>query len=123
MSETDGSPYRPIHIDGEAMAKYIQFGNGEPIPCTDIHIEWEHEPKSDPLQLPLLNKFEGSLTAPISSWGMSRIMRAIGEEATADRIDFEAHRDLAELNVMLDGFYGDQRDIQVKPPVGEQNSA
>lgn len=87
---------------------FVQFGDGKPIPCTDIHIEWEREPKSDPLQLPQLDKFEGSLTAPISSWGMSRIMRAVGEETTADRIDFEAHPDLAELNVMMDGFYGGQ---------------
>lgn len=85
---------------------FMQFGDGEPIPVTDIRIEWKHEPEPDAPQLPLLDKFECSLTAPISSWGMSGIMRAVGEESMADRIDFEAHPDLTELNVMLDGFYG-----------------
>lgn len=102
----DDDLYRPIHIDGEAMAKYIQFGNGEPVPVTDVQWTFEREP-APYLQLPLLSDFEASFTSPISSWGMSGIMRAVGEEATADRIDFEAHPDVAELNVMLDGFYGE----------------
>lgn len=86
---------------------FIQFGDSEPIPVTNV--QWTFKPEPSPyLRLPLLSSFEVSFTGPISSWGASGIMRAVGEEAMADRIDFEAHPDLAELDVQLDGFYGDQ---------------
>lgn len=105
MSDSEDNPYRPVHIDGEAMARFIQFGDGEPIPVTDI--QWTFKQEATPyLHLPLLSSFEASFTSPVSSWAASGIMRAVGEEAMADRIDVEAHPDLAELNVMMDGFYG-----------------
>jgi hypothetical protein len=87
---------------------FIQFGDGEPIPVTDISWTLKREAVPDYLRLPLLGEFEASLTAPISSWAASGIMRAVGDESMADRIDFEAHPDLAELNVQMDGYYGDQ---------------
>lgn len=59
---------------------FIQFGDGEPIPCTDIRIEWKREP------------------------GRPRIIQ--GEVV---RSALEAREpDPAELNVQEDGFYGGQ---------------
>ncbi|ACU71868.1 hypothetical protein Caci_2959 [Catenulispora acidiphila DSM 44928] len=88
-------------IDG-----FIQFGDGKPIPVTDISIEWERDPAPHLPHLPLLSEFE--VTLPMSIETGSKILRIVGEESLADRINIAIHPDLAELNLQLDGFYGGQ---------------
>lgn len=88
---------------------FIQFGDGEPIPVTDVHIEYTRGAVPAVPQFLPLNNYSVTFTGPISSWATSGLLRIVGEEAAADRIDIAAHPDLAELNVMMDGFYGDDR--------------
>lgn len=85
---------------------FIQFGGGEPIPCTDIRIEWKREPLPDVPRLPLLSGYE--VTLPLPSETAARMLRMVGLPEVADRVEITAHPDLAELNVMMDGFYGGQ---------------
>lgn len=83
---------------------FIQFGNGEPIPVADVHIKWQRMPVPDVPRLPLLSEYEVTLPLPFEA--ASRILRIVGEENMADRIDVAAHPDLAELDLVLDGLYG-----------------
>lgn len=106
--ETGDNPYRPVHLDGEAMAKFIQFGDGEPIPVTDISITWEpkREPAADASRLQLLSGFEGMIPLPTET--AVKLLRMVGLPSEADRFEIAAHPDLAELNAQMDGYYGDQ---------------
>lgn len=90
------------------MAAYIQFGDGEPIPVTDISISWtpKRETKPDYLKLPLPSEFEGMI--PLPPEVAVNLLRAVGLPSEADRFAIAAHPDLAELDVQMDGYYGEQ---------------
>lgn len=88
---------------------FIQFGDGEPIPVTDIKWEFKREPVLDvpnAPRLPLLQDF--SVEIPLPPANAAAICRYVGLPELADRIEIEAHPDLAELNVQMDGYYGEE---------------
>lgn len=82
---------------------FIQFGDGEPIPVTNVEWTLKREPAPDYLRLPLLSEFE--VTLPLPPETAARICRIVGEDGVADRIEIAAHPDLAELDVQMDGYY------------------
>ena len=85
---------------------FIQFGDGEPIPVTDIKWELKREPVPDAPRLPRLQEF--SVEIPLPPANAAAICRAVGLPEVADRIEIAAHPDLAELNAQMDRYYGDQ---------------
>lgn len=82
---------------------FLRFGDGEPVPVTDIKWEPRREPAADLSRFPLLTSFEGVI--PLPPENAAAICRAVGLPEVADRIEVAAHPDLAELNVQMDGFY------------------
>lgn len=84
---------------------FIQFGDGEPIPASDIKMTFEHEPAPDSGLLPRLGDFQ--VTIPMPFEAAPGILRLVGEVGLADGIDIAIHPDLVELNVQMDGFFGD----------------
>lgn len=86
---------------------FMQFDDGERIPISDIKWTFEREPAPDVPWLPLLSGYE--VTLPLPPETMSRMLRMVGLPEVADRIDVAIHPDLAELNVQMDGYYGDDR--------------
>lgn len=94
-----------IHFSSDG---FMQFGDGEPIPASDIKMAFEHEPAPDSGPLPRLGDFQ--VTVPMPFEAAPGILRLVGEDSLADGIDIAIHPDLAELNVQMDGYYGDATD-------------
>jgi len=84
----------------------IQFGDGEPIPVTNLEITSAKTEAGGAGQQPVRpGDFEVTMQLPLEA-GIP-ICRAVGLPEMADRIEFQTHPDLADLNLRLDGYYDD----------------
>lgn len=83
----------------------VQFDNGEPIPVTNLEITLAKTEGDGAEPQPVrLSDFEVTIQLPLEA-GIP-ICNAVGLPEMADRIEFQTHPDLAELNVQMDGYYG-----------------